>query len=107
MLGLTIFGGGVATTAGGVKLLRIYTLYAQGRHEMNMLVHPHSVAGNSGAVRRIPPGGIEAAWGFFMLFATSIAAVTQWRPDCRFGNALSRHVRILRIRGGNFIVPAP
>ncbi|MGB3687955.1 MAG: potassium transporter TrkG [Jannaschia helgolandensis] len=76
LLGLTIFGGGVATTAGGVKLLRIYTLYAQGRHEMNMLVHPHSVAGNSGAVRRIPPGGIEAAWVFFMLFATSIAAVT-------------------------------
>lgn len=76
LLGLAIFGGGVATTAGGVKLLRIYTLYAQGRREMNLLVHPHSVAAVTGPVRRIPPGGIEAAWVFFMLFATSIAAVT-------------------------------
>ena len=76
LLGLAIFGGGVATTAGGVKLLRIYTLYAQGRHQMHLLVHPHSVVGATGAVRRIPTGGIEAAWVFFMLFATSIAGVT-------------------------------
>ncbi|WP_235962607.1 potassium transporter TrkG [Jannaschia marina] len=76
LLGLAIFGGGVATTAGGVKLLRIYTLYAHGRREMNLLVHPSMVASASGAVRRIPKGGIEAAWIFFMLFATSIAAVT-------------------------------
>ncbi|CTQ50691.1 potassium transporter TrkG [Jannaschia donghaensis] len=76
LLGLAIFGGGVATTAGGVKLLRIYTLYAHGRREMNLLVHPSSVATSRGALRRIPPGGIEAAWIFFMLFATSIAGVT-------------------------------
>ncbi|SDZ46154.1 trk system potassium uptake protein TrkH [Jannaschia faecimaris] len=76
LLGLSIFGGGVATTAGGVKLLRIYTLYAHGRNEMNLLVHPSLVASSTGAVRRIPPGGIEAAWIFFMLFATSIAAVS-------------------------------
>lgn len=76
LLGLAIFGGGVATTAGGVKLLRIYALYAHGRREMNLLVHPHSVASATGAVRRVPPGGIEAAWIFFMLFATSIAVVS-------------------------------
>ena len=75
LLGLSIFGGGVATTAGGVKLLRIYILYAHGRREMNLLVHPSSVA-SAGALRRIPPGGIESAWIFFMLFATSIAAVS-------------------------------
>ncbi len=76
LLGLAIFGGGVATTAGGVKLLRIYALYAHGRREMNLLVHPSSVVGAGGAIRSIPPGGIEAAWIFFMLFATSIAAVS-------------------------------
>lgn len=76
LLGLSIFGGGVATTAGGVKLLRIYALYAHGRREMNLLVHPHSVASAAGAVRRVPPGGIEAAWIFFMLLATSIAVVS-------------------------------
>lgn len=59
-----------------MKLLRIYALYAHGRREMNLLVHPHSVASAAGAVRRVPPGGIEAAWIFFMLFATSIAVVS-------------------------------
>ncbi|MCK0166579.1 TrkH family potassium uptake protein [Jannaschia sp. S6380] len=76
LLGLAVFGGGVATTAGGVKLLRIYTLYEHGRREMNLLVHPSSVVGGKGALGRIPKGGIEGAWVFFMLFATSIAGVT-------------------------------
>jgi trk system potassium uptake protein TrkH len=76
LLGLAMFGGGVATTAGGVKLLRIFTLYAHGRREMNLLVHPHSVAGGRGAARRVSARGIEAAWVFFMLFATAIALVT-------------------------------
>ena len=75
LMGLAMFGGGVATTAGGVKLLRMHALYAHGRREMNKLVHPHSVAGGRGAVRRIPFRGIEAAWVFFMLFALSVAAV--------------------------------
>lgn len=75
LMGLAMFGGGVATTAGGVKLLRMHALYAHGRREMNLLVHPHSVAGGRGAVRRIPFRGIEAAWVFFMLFALSIACV--------------------------------
>ncbi len=76
LLGLAMFGGGVATTAGGVKLLRIYALYAHGRREMNLLVHPSSMAGGRGAVRRMSARGIEAAWVFFMLFATTIAVFT-------------------------------
>ncbi|SFI29660.1 potassium transporter TrkG [Jannaschia pohangensis] len=76
LLGLAIFGGGVATTAGGVKLLRIYALYAHGRREMALLVHPSSIVSGRAGARRIPSGGTEAAWVFFMLFATSIAGVT-------------------------------
>ncbi|WP_298431947.1 TrkH family potassium uptake protein [uncultured Jannaschia sp.] len=76
LAGLAMFGGGVATTAGGVKLLRIYALYAHGRREMNLLVHPHSIAGGRGAQRHLPFAGIEAAWIFFMLFALTLAAVT-------------------------------
>jgi trk system potassium uptake protein TrkH len=76
LLGLAMFGGGVATTAGGVKLLRIHALYAHGRREMNLLVHPHSVGGGPGAFRRVSARGIEAAWVFFMLFAVSIALAT-------------------------------
>ena len=76
LMGLTMFGGGIATTAGGVKLLRIDALYEHGRQEMNRLVHPHGVPGGSGPRARIPMRGVEAAWVFFMLFAVTIAAVT-------------------------------
>ena len=76
LVGLAMFGGGVATTAGGVKLLRVYALYAHGRREMGLLVHPHAVGGHVPAADRLPSAGIEAAWVFFMLFAVSIAVVT-------------------------------
>ena len=33
-------GGGIATTAGGVKLLRLYALYRHGLREMDKLIHP-------------------------------------------------------------------
>ena len=76
LLGLAMFGGGVATTAGGVKLLRIYALYAHGSREMALLVHPHAIERTRAGGRGIPTGGIEGAWVFFMLFATTIAGVT-------------------------------
>ena len=34
LMGLALMGGGVATTAGGVKLLRVFTLYLNGLREM-------------------------------------------------------------------------
>ncbi|MBM2576508.1 TrkH family potassium uptake protein [Jannaschia sp. Os4] len=73
LMGLALFGGGVATTAGGVKLLRIYALYAHGRREMDLLVHPSAAGGHGAGARRLSRAGIEAAWIFFMLFALSLA----------------------------------
>jgi trk system potassium uptake protein TrkH len=75
LMGLSLVGGGVATTAGGVKLLRVYALYRNGVREMERLVHPNSVSG-AGAKRRLQSGGAFIAWIFFMLFALSFAAVT-------------------------------
>jgi trk system potassium uptake protein TrkH len=76
LLGLTMFGGGVATTAGGVKLLRVWALYQHGRREMDLLVHPSAVTGGRHARERLPESGLEAAWIFFMLYATSLAGTT-------------------------------
>lgn len=75
LVGLAIVGGGVATTAGGVKLLRVYALFGQGMREMDRLVYP-SVIGKGG-IRgsRITLEGTQIAWVFFMLYALSIAAV--------------------------------
>ncbi|MCR8549713.1 TrkH family potassium uptake protein [Salipiger sp. P9] len=74
LMGLAIVGGGVATTAGGVKLLRIYALYLAGKRELERLVHPSSVGRSGVMARRIRRQGAFIAWVFFMLFAMSIAA---------------------------------
>lgn len=76
LMGLALIGGGVATTAGGVKLLRVYALYRHGLREMDRLVHPSSVSGVSGLGRRLQRQGAYIAWIFFMLFALSIAVIS-------------------------------
>ncbi|MEO1676845.1 MAG: potassium transporter TrkG [Pseudomonadota bacterium] len=74
LLGLAVIGGGVATTAGGVKLLRVYALYQHGQREMERLVHPSSVGGAGPVARRLRTQGAFIAWVFFMLFALALAA---------------------------------
>ena len=74
-MGLALFGGGVATTAGGVKLLRVYALYKHGLREMEKLVQPSSIGGAGQVARRLRRQGAYVAWIFFMLFVLSIAAV--------------------------------
>jgi len=85
LLGLSIFGGGVATTAGGVKLLRVYALFRHGQRELDKLVLPHSVGGAGQQARHMRRQGAYVAWVFFMLFAMSIAlvmaALTAWHID--------------------------
>ncbi|MAM24881.1 MAG: potassium transporter TrkH [Rhodobacteraceae bacterium] len=76
LMGLALIGGGVATTAGGVKLLRVFALYQNGVREMERLVHPNSVSGAGAAGRRLQSNGAFIAWIFFMLFALSLAGVT-------------------------------
>lgn len=74
-MGLAIIGGGVATTAGGVKLLRVYALFRHGQREMERLIHPHSIGGGGALARQLRGEGAQMAWVFFMLFALSIAVV--------------------------------
>jgi len=76
LTGLALVGGGVATTAGGVKLLRVYALYLNGLREMERLVHPSSVSGEGAGNKRLQKNGAFVAWVFFMLFALSLAVVS-------------------------------
>ncbi|QEW20575.1 Trk system potassium uptake protein TrkG [Marinibacterium anthonyi] len=76
LMGLAMIGGGVATTAGGVKLLRVYALYLNGLREMERLVYPSSVTSAGRRQRRLQSNGAFIAWVFFMLFAVSLATVT-------------------------------
>lgn len=75
LMGLAIFGGGVATTAGGVKLIRLYALVRHGEREIEKLISPNSVGGAGANARRIRREGAYVAWVYFMVFAFTIAAV--------------------------------
>lgn len=75
LAGLALMGGGIATTAGGVKLLRVYALSRHGLREMERIIHPHSVSGGGRIARRLRREGAYLAFIFFMLFAVSIALV--------------------------------
>ncbi|PHP29034.1 TrkH family potassium uptake protein [Limimaricola cinnabarinus] len=75
LVGLALIGGGVATTAGGVKLMRVYALWMHGKRELERLVHPHSIGGDGVEARRIRREGAFISWIFFMLFALSVTAV--------------------------------
>lgn len=75
LIGLCLIGGGVATTAGGVKLMRVYALFIHSRREMDRLVHPSSVGNLGVQARRIRRQGAYVSWIFFMMFTLSVAAI--------------------------------
>lgn len=101
LMGLALIGGGVATTAGGVKLLRVFALYQNGVREMERLVHPRSVSGAGMAGRRLQSNGAFIAWVFFMLFALSLAAVCLLLTlaGARFDEAMVLSVSMLSTTG--------
>jgi trk system potassium uptake protein TrkH len=75
LVGLALIGGGVATTAGGAKLLRVYALYKHGIRELERLVHPHSVGGSGGEARHLRRRGAYMAWLFVMLMTLSMGVI--------------------------------
>ena len=75
LLGLAVMGGGIATTAGGVKLLRLYALYRHGIRELDVLVHPSSVPRYGRGLNLISPGGSQIAFIFLALFIVTLGLV--------------------------------
>ena len=75
LLGVAVMGGGIATTAGGVKLLRIYALYRHGLREMDRLIHPSSLGRRGQGDHLISEGGARIAFIFLMLFLIGLALV--------------------------------
>jgi len=101
LFGLAVMGGGVATTAGGVKLLRVYSLYRHGLREMDRLVHPSSVGRSGTTTRRFRRQGAELAWVFLMLFlmAIIIVALALSFTGIQFENALGLAIASLTNTG--------
>jgi trk system potassium uptake protein TrkH len=74
-MGLCLFGGGVATTAGGIKLLRISILFNAFSNETGKLLHPSSVTLKNSPIKNLEIS-VFMAWILFMLFMVSIAILT-------------------------------
>lgn len=108
LVGLSLIGGGIATTAGGVKLLRIYALFRHSERELERLVHPSSVGGAGQEARRIRRQGAYVAWVFFMLFALSVTAVmvALSLTGIQFENAIVLSVAALSTTGPLAVVAA-
>ncbi len=75
LVGLAMIGGGIATTTGGLKLLRVHALIRQGQRELERIAHPHSIGGGGEGARRLRNEGAYAAWIFFMLYAITLAVL--------------------------------
>jgi|GEM_PF-53099 len=72
LLGLCSVGGGAATTAGGVKLVRFYALVRHGHRELERIAHPSSVLGTGARLRGILRDGAFLAWAFIMLYSMAV-----------------------------------
>ena len=74
LLALCLVGGGAATTAGGIKLIRVYALMRHGVRELERIAMPNSVSGNRGGQRGLRREGAFIAWAFMMLFLLALFA---------------------------------
>lgn len=75
LLGLCFFGGGIATTAGGIKLLRISILFSAFSNETEKLLYPSSTIRTYNNRNGLEIS-VFMAWIFFMLFFVSLASIT-------------------------------
>jgi trk system potassium uptake protein len=75
LMGLALMGGGVATTAGGVKLLRVLAMARMGRAELDRMIFPRLVDRGTDYDRFLAHQGARAAWLFAMVFAIVAVAL--------------------------------
>ena len=73
---LAMFGGGVATTAGGIKLLRIYILSIHCKSEVYHLLSPARVITGQNDLKVKNYNNAMLACVFFMVFILSFALIT-------------------------------
>lgn len=75
LLGLCAIGGGAATTAGGIKLVRAVALLRHGTREIERLALPNVILGAGSGMRGMLRQGAFIAWAFVMLFVFAVFAL--------------------------------
>ena len=105
---LCLIGGGAATTAGGIKLIRAYAMFRHGTRELERIAMPHSVAGLGAGPRALRREGAFIAWAFMMLFILALMAsvVSLTLTGIRFERALFASIAALSNTGPAYTVIA-
>jgi len=65
----SFIGGCAGSTGGGLKVIRVYLLFLQGKREIDRLIHPKAVYSVKLGERAMPDRVVEAVWGFFSAYA--------------------------------------
>lgn len=73
---LAFIGGSVASTSGGMKVVRIMILFLQGAREAFSLIHPRAVSNVKLGGRVVPDAVIKSVWGFYSLFILTALLLT-------------------------------
>jgi trk system potassium uptake protein TrkH len=65
----SFIGGCAGSTGGGLKVIRVFLLYLQGKREVDRLIHPKAIYSVKLGERALPDRVVEAVWGFFSAYA--------------------------------------
>ena len=65
----SFIGGCAGSTGGGMKVVRVFLLFLQGKRELNRLIHPRAVYAIKLGRRPVDDRIVEAVWGFFAAYA--------------------------------------
>ena len=109
LLGLCAIGGGAATTAGGIKLVRFYALLRHGARELERIAQPHSVQAAGARRRGVLREGAFLAWAFVMLYimAIFVALIALTLTGLSFEDSLVAAIASISNTGPAFDLVAP
>ena len=109
LLGLCAIGGGAATTAGGIKLVRAYALLRHGYRELERIAQPHSVLATGMRRRGVLREGAFLAWAFVMLYimAIFVAVLALTLTGLSFEDSLVAAIASISNTGPAFDLVAP
>ncbi len=74
-LALIAVGGASFSTAGGVKLFRVSTMFVQAHRELKRLIHPHGISSAKAVGKSFDIQIMKSIWALFVVFLVSAGGV--------------------------------
>ncbi len=74
-LALIAVGGASFSTAGGIKLFRVSTMFVQAHRELKRLIHPHGISSAKAVGKNFDIQIMKSIWALFVVFLVSTGAV--------------------------------